>query len=109
LDFYLSFLGRRGISRGENGTHLQSLVLFTSSRILHAIGGFPTGTAYREAVAREIGSSRLIESKGYRISKVKDQPYELIDHRRLTKGYQLKMTTRRIIVDRLKRLGLKRK
>jgi hypothetical protein len=87
---------------------LQSLVLFTSTHILREIEGFPTGTTYREAVACEIRISRLIESKGYRISKVKDQPYELIGHRQWTKGYQLKMTVRRIIVDRLKRLGLTR-
>jgi hypothetical protein len=107
LEAYQSFLTQRGIPIGVIGSHLQSLVLFTSAQILQEIDGFPTGLNYREAVACEIGISRLIEAKGYRISKVKDQPYALIGHRQWTTAYQLRMKTRQILVDLLKRVRLK--
>lgn len=108
LDTYQSFLDQRGIPRGETGTHLQTLVLFTSLRILREINGFLTGVTYREAVACEIAISRLIEAKGYRISKVKDQPFELIGHSQWTKGYEIKMKIRQKVVNVLTQLGLKR-
>jgi hypothetical protein len=108
LDAYRSFLSQRGIPLGEVGSHLQSLVLFTSGQILSEINGFPTGMSYREAVACEIGISRLVDAKGYRISKIKDHPYALIGHRQWTKAYVLKMKARQILLNGLKQLGVKR-
>jgi hypothetical protein len=108
LDAYQSFLTQRGIPLGEVGSHLQSLVLFTSGRILNEINGFPTGVSYREAVACEIGISRLVTAKGYRISKIKDHSYTLIGHRQWTKAHELKIKTRQILVSVLKRLGVRR-
>jgi hypothetical protein len=108
LDAYQSFLIQRGIPPGEIGSHLQSLVLFISSKILNEINGFPTGLSYREAVACEIGISRLVTAKGYRISKIRDHSYSLIGHRQWTKAHELKMKTRQILLSMLKRLGVRR-
>ena len=75
IDASLAFLDRRGIPRGEHGTHLQSLVLFTSRRILEEVDGFPImGSTYRAAIACEVGISRLIASRGYRIARIGERP-----------------------------------
>jgi hypothetical protein len=108
LDAYQAFLNLRGIPLGEVGSHLQSLVLFTSGQVLSEINGFPTGISYREAVACEIGISRLVEAKGYRISKIKDHPYALIGHRQWTKAYTLGMNVRQLLIKGLRQLGVRR-
>ncbi|PPD54307.1 MAG: hypothetical protein CTY10_07735 [Methylotenera sp.] len=84
IDFYQNYLASNNIPKGELGSHLQSIILFTSSKILSEIGGFPVGKTYQDAIACEIGISRMIESKGYRISKVDDYPFKLIGHRQWT-------------------------
>jgi hypothetical protein len=106
IDTYLALLEQHGIPRGETGTHLQSLVLFTSRRILEEIGGFPImGSSYREACACEIGLSRLIESRGYRLSKLKDCSFEFIGHAQWTKaGCKLKVNLRWRVSVLLRRL-----
>jgi hypothetical protein len=81
IDYYLSLLTRHGIDPGPTGTHMQSLIMFTSRRILDEIGGFPLfGFTKREAIASEIAISRLIESRGYRLAMVEDIPFTLIGH-----------------------------
>jgi hypothetical protein len=91
LDTYQALLEKHGIPRGEVGTHLLSLILFTSRRVLEEVGGFPLiGPSKREAIACEIGISRLIESRGYRVSKLKDRSFELIGHREWTRVHWLK-------------------
>jgi len=81
IDLFLSTLEKHGIDSGSLGTHLPSLVLFTSRRILEEIGGFPFfGPSYQEAVWTEVATSRLIVAKGYRISKVTDFPFCFIGH-----------------------------
>jgi hypothetical protein len=90
LDQYQQFLEARAIPRGAVGTHLQSLVLFTSAAVLRQVGGFPVGATYREAVACEIGISRLIEAHGYRIAQVRGDRFSLIGHRQWTSLNKLK-------------------
>ena len=90
LDQYQQFLEARAIPRGAVGTHLQSLVLFSSAAVLRQVGGFPVGTTYREAVACEIGISRLIEAQGYRIAQVRGERFSLIGHRQWTSMNTLK-------------------
>jgi hypothetical protein len=102
LEAAKAYLIKHGIPVGTVGTHLQTLILFTSRKILEEIDGFPTGLSYREAVGSEIGLSLLIESKGYRISKVKDEPFYLIGHRQWTAIDRLKRQTRRRLVAFLK-------
>lgn len=108
LEQYQAFLDARGIPRGEIGAHLQSLVLFTSRRVLEEIGGLPCGRTYREAVACEIGISRLIAAKGYRIAKVRGEAFSLIGHRQWTAGHRRYMKLRGHVGGMLRRLGLKR-
>jgi hypothetical protein len=83
---YRDILNKAKIPVGETGSHLVSIILFTTRMILEEIDGFPfIGPSYREAVACEIGLSRLIESKGYRIAKVRGGSYEVIGHLQRTK------------------------
>lgn len=91
LDFYQSYMTQRGISTTEIGTHLQSLILFTKSSILQEIGGFPLCASYQEAIACEIAISRLIASKGYRLSKVKDESFVMIGHHQWTQKSEIKI------------------
>jgi hypothetical protein len=106
LDTYQELLIKRGVPPGEVGTHLPSLILFTSHKILDEVGGFPLiGASYREAVACEIGISRIIASKGYRIGRVKGEgsSFRLIGHAEWTKRHRFWMRTR----HSLKRLILR--
>ena len=81
LDAYQELLKRRGIQPGEVGTHLPSLILYCSRKVLEEVGGFPLmGSTYRQAVCCEIGFSRIIAQRGYRISKVRNDSFFLIGH-----------------------------
>jgi hypothetical protein len=68
--------------------------------------------SYQEAVAGEVGISRLIESRGYRISRVRNQSFEIIGHRQWTGVSRalliMKLRLRRSASDLLGRLGLKK-
>ena len=108
IDIYRNYIEAHGVERGVVGTHLQSLILFTSDKILNEVGGFLVGKTYHEAVASEIGISRLIESKGYRISKIKDAPFALIGHWQWTTAYSNRMRMRRRILNVLHAFGLMR-
>ena len=109
LDTYQALLQARGVPPGEVGTHLPSLILFTPRRVLEEVGGFPLiGSSYREAVACEIGISRVIASKGYRISRVKDRSFHLIGHRQWTPGHALRTRLWYQTRDFLKKLGLRK-
>ena len=90
LDFYQEYLVTRQIPLTEVGEHIQTLIIFSSNQVLTEIGGLPFGTTYREAVACEIGLSTLVRSKGYRISKVKDDKYVLLGHSQWTRFDQIK-------------------
>lgn len=89
LEQYETLLDARGIPKGNVGTHLQSLVLFTRRTILEEVGGFPLGQTYREAVACEIGVSRLIVSRGYRLAKIHDSAFRFIGHHQWTRRDRL--------------------
>jgi hypothetical protein len=90
LDQYQQFLDARAIPLGAVGTHLQSLVLFSSAAVLRQVGGFPVGSTYRESVACEIGISCLIAAQGYRIAQVRGERFSLIGHRQWTSTNKLK-------------------
>jgi hypothetical protein len=95
IDAYLALLEQRGIPRGDCGTHLQSLILFTSRRILEEIGGFPImGSDYQAAVACEIALSRLVASRGYRLSRIGSSSFSYIGHRQWKEGNQMNVSLR---------------
>lgn len=109
LDTYQKLLEERGVPLGEVGTHLPSIILFSPRAVLEEVGGFPLiGSKYLEAVACEIGISRLIESKGYRISKVKDDSFHLIGHPQWTRRARVREAVRIKAIGFLKKLGLRR-
>jgi len=100
IDTYQELLVKRGIPPGDVGTHLPSVILFTSRKILEEVGGFPLiGTSYREAVACEIGISRLIASRGYRITRVKGEgsSFRLIGHVEWSNSHRAWLRVRRSI------------
>ena len=108
LEQYAAFLDARGIPRGDVGTHLQSLVLFTRRAVLEEIGGFPLGRTYREAVAGEIGFSRLIAARGYRIARIRDAAFHFIGHQQWTRSDRIYRKARGALAQWARRAGLKR-
>jgi hypothetical protein len=77
---YRHFLRSRGIPPGDRGDHLQSLVLFARRGVLEAIGGFPVGRNYGEAIAAEIGISKAVQALGLKIREVGPGPFTYIEH-----------------------------
>lgn len=109
LDTYQAMLNKRGVPPGDVGTHLPSLILFASRKVLEEVGGFPLiGPTYREAVACEIGISRVIASKGYRIARIKDRSFHLIGHRQWTRAHILRVKVWHKTRDFLKKLGIRK-
>jgi len=103
-------LNRHGLPVTETGEHLLALVHFTSRKILEEIGGYPiVGRSYREAVACEVGISRLIQSRGYRISLIKDTRFTLIGHRQWTARHDFQQRWRGRARGLLNRLGIRRR
>jgi hypothetical protein len=81
IDLYRTLFERRSLSWPDTAEHLPSIILFSSRSVLEEVGGFPYfGPSYREAVASELAISRAVVAAGYRISKVKDQPFEHVGH-----------------------------
>jgi hypothetical protein len=106
---YQELMKQRGIPPGEVGTHLQSLILCAPRKILEEVGGFPwIGTTYREAVACEIGVSRLIASKGYRIARVSNQSFQFIGHRQWTHWNVLRTRLWNKVRELAKKTGLRK-
>lgn len=87
IDFLRDFLIRQGIPPGETAEHLQSLILFSSRKVLQAIDGFPCRDIYAEAVGAEIGISKKVVAQGYKIAMVGDKPYSYIGHRQWSAGW----------------------
>jgi hypothetical protein len=109
LDTFQTLMTKRGVPPGEVGTHLPSLILFTSKRILEEVGGFPlVGSTYYEAVACEIGISRLIASKGYRIARVRDRSFQLIGHPQWTQWHVFRSGLYENARNFLKKLGIRK-
>ncbi len=80
LPTYAHFFARNGIDRGARGDHLQTLVLFATRATLEAIGGFPVGRDYGEAIAAEIAISKKVQARGLRICEVGDRPFRHVSH-----------------------------
>ncbi len=109
LDTYQALMKQRGVPPGEVGTHLPSLILFTSRKILEEVGGFPLiGSTYREAVACEIGISRAVAAKGYRIARVQNRSFGLIGHPQWTQGHAIRSRIWSEARDFLKKLGIRK-
>jgi hypothetical protein len=109
IDEVRSQMEAHGLPLTELGTHLSAIILFTSKAILLEIGGFPlVGTTYRQATAGEVGFSRVIESRGYRLSRIRDRDFSMIGHQQFTTAYEINHKLRNKARTVLKKLGLKR-
>ena len=92
LDTYQRLIAARGVPPGAVGTHLPSIILFAPRAVLEAVGGFPLiGTTYREAVACEIATSRLIEAHGYRVVTIRGEAFHFIGHRQWRRDHVARM------------------
>jgi hypothetical protein len=80
VDCYRHHLRSWLIPEGESGEHLQSLVLFAPRVVLEAIGGFPVGRNYGEAIAAEIAISKAVQALGLRLREVGPGPFTFIEH-----------------------------
>jgi hypothetical protein len=81
IEMYRRLLAEMGIPEGPEATHLQSLVLFADGDLLARMDGFPNRSAYREAVACEIGISRKAAALGARLARVDpDRGFAVIAH-----------------------------
>ena len=100
VNLYLDFLDRHGIPPGESAQHLQSLVLFTTRRVLREMGGFSVGESYGEAIASEIAISKKVEAKGYRTAIVGPWPFYYFGHREWTKKQFPTLLRRRGVFER---------
>lgn len=87
VDFLREFLVRENIPPGETAEHLQSLVLFSSRKVLETISGFPTCDIYAEAVGTEIAISKKVLAHGYQIAEVGDKPFSYIVHPQWVMGW----------------------
>lgn len=103
---YQRLLVERGIDPGSLGTHLVSIILFLQRSVLEEIGGFPLiGESYLEAVGCEIGLSKLVEARGYRISQVADDAFSRIGHTQWSgreSGFRSLLSRMRSAVRRLR-------
>lgn len=108
IDAIKTAIQEHGLPLTELGTHISAIIHFTSRKILEEIGGYPLfGSTYRLASASEVAFSRLIESKGYRLSKIRDRDFSIIGHRQYTRGHEIKMKIRKQVINTLKFLRLK--
>lgn len=80
VDFLHDHIVNLGIPPGESADHLQSLMLFSSRKILREIGGFPTSDNYAQAVGMEIAISKKVQAHGYAIAMVGHRPFSYIGH-----------------------------
>ena len=79
--YYRDVLARWGLPAGETARHLTSVVHFTSRAVLEEVGGYDVGETYHEAIAAEIGFSRKIEARGYRLVQIGPRRHSRIGHR----------------------------
>ena len=85
IDTYKELIQGAGIPLGDVGTHVPTIIHFTSCDILEKIGGYPFfGPSYRAAVGAEVGVSRLIEARGYRVCQLKGHQFAYIGHQQWT-------------------------
>ena len=81
LDLYRRLLDQCGVPPGETVRHVPSIIMFSKRSVLEEVGGFPLfGSTYHDAIGTEIATSKLIESRGYRVSKVFDYSFHMIGH-----------------------------
>ena len=69
-----------GLPEGRTGAHLQSLVLCARAPVLEAIGGFPIGGSYGEAVTAEVTISKRVEALGLQVREVGPGSFRYILH-----------------------------
>ena len=110
IDSYQQMMMRRGIDKGQEATYLNSIILFTSRKVLEEVGGFPfMGLGYREAVGCEIAFSRVIASRGYKVTRIRGTDFAFLSHRQWAPSSLRWVARRNKLRQVLHRLGLRAK
>ena len=100
----------RSSPKGDEATFLNSIILFTSRKILEEVGGYPLfGLSYRDAAATEVAFSRAIAAKGYRLSRIKEDDLYYISHYQWKSSSLWWAARRDKLRGILQRVGLKRR
>ncbi len=102
VDFLRDFLVRAGIPPGETAEHLQTLILYSSRKVLESIDGFPTRDTYAEAVGAEIAISKKVVAKGYRIAMIGDTRFTYIGHAQWRPGWYKRWTRVKLFLRPIK-------
>ena len=87
---YNEVLTQWGIDPGDRASHLTSVVHYTSRKILEEVDGYNLGQTYKEAVAAEIGFSRKLIAKGYKLVQVGRSRHSVIAHPQWPSGSLIK-------------------
>ncbi|MDP9046480.1 MAG: glycosyltransferase [Pseudomonadota bacterium] len=74
------FLRSQAIPSEPTMRHLRSLVLCAPGHVLTAMGGFPAGNSYRDAVGAEVGCSQRATACGFSVEQAALLPYTFVIH-----------------------------
>jgi hypothetical protein len=64
---------KHGVAPGDDGGHLQSLILAARRDVLERIEGFPQGGNWLECVAAEIAISKKVIAAGLEVKQINDR------------------------------------
>ncbi len=93
VSFVRNMLAQWGIPEGPTGLHITTVVQFTSRAVLEEVDGYNIGLTKEQAIAAEVGFSRKVEAKGYKLVQIGRRRHGRIGHRewpRNTFFYRLK-------------------
>jgi hypothetical protein len=99
--FVRDMMAQWGIPEGSTGLHITTVVQFTSRAILEEVGGYNIGLTKEQAIAAEVGFSRKIEAKGYKLVQIGLRRHSRIGHRqwpRHTLLYKLKRSIHKRLI-----------
>jgi hypothetical protein len=77
---FSAFANQKGIKLGASASHLQTLILAASCRLLRSVDGFILSSDKIEAVATEVLFSRKVVSKGFSIRQSAWYPFTYFGH-----------------------------
>jgi len=98
VDFLRDFLVGIGVPPGDTAHHLQSLVLFSSRRVLETIDELPARDTYAKALETAIAISKKVMAARWRIALVGDQPFSVMAHPQWADGWTKRRTKWRLKV-----------
>lgn len=80
VQFYLNLMKKWNIDPGISGIHLRALVWGFTKEVLNLVSPFPLGIKKEECIAAEIAVSKKVESLGFKVTQISEQPFKYISH-----------------------------